>query len=81
LTAPQKREPEQIEMFAEHNLIFGPVRAGRTTDKLQAEAAQPEQSPTARRVAERLRVAHEALAELERKTAAEPSRTTKRSAW
>ena len=74
MTATRKREPEQIEMFAGHDPIFGPVRAGKTT----AQAAQPEQSATARRVAERLRVAHEALAELERKTAAKPSRTTKR---
>jgi hypothetical protein len=76
VTAPQKREPEQIEMFAGHDLIFGPVRAG----KAPAQAAQPEQSPTARRVAERLRVAHEALADLERKTAAKPGCTTKRGA-
>ena len=80
MTAPQKREPEQIEMFTGHDLVFGPVRAGRTTDKVQAEAAQPGQSPTARRVAERLRVAHEALADLERKTAAKPGRTTNRGA-
>jgi hypothetical protein len=73
VTAPQKREPEQLEM---HDLLFEPVRAGKTTDP----AAQPEQSPTARRVAERLRVAHEALADLERKTAAQPGRTTKRGA-
>jgi hypothetical protein len=73
VTAPQKREPEQLEM---HDLLFEPVRAGKTT----AQAAQPEQSPTARRVAERLRVAHEALADLERKTAAKPGRTTKRGA-
>jgi hypothetical protein len=73
VTAPQKREPEQLEM---HDLLFEPVRAGKITD----QAAQPEQSPTARRVAERLRVAHEALADLERKTAAKPGRTTKRCA-
>ena len=73
MTAPQKREPEQLEM---HDLLFGPIRAG----KIAAQAAQPEQSPTARRVAERLRVAHEALADLERKTAAQPGRTTKRGA-
>ena len=73
MTAPQKREPEQLEM---HDLLFEPVRAGQTT----AQAAQPEQSRTARRVAERLRVAHEALADLERKTAAKPGRTTKRGA-
>ena len=41
--------------------------------------AKPEQSPTARRVAERLRIAHEAVADLERKTAAKPARTTMRS--
>lgn len=73
MTAPQKREPEQIEM---HDLFFGPVRAG----KAKAEAAQPEQSPAPRRIAERLRVAHEALADLERKTAAKPPRATKRGA-
>jgi hypothetical protein len=42
--------------------------------------AKPAQSATARRVAERLRVAHEALVEPERKTVAKPARTTKRSA-
>ena len=73
MSARQKREPEQLDM---HYLLFGPVRAGKTT----AQAAQPEQSRTARRVAERLRVAHEALADLERKTAAKPGRTTKRGA-
>jgi hypothetical protein len=73
VTATQKREPEQLEM---HDLLFEPVRAGKTTD----QPSQPEQSPTARRVAERLRVAHEALADLERKTAAKPGRTTKRGA-
>jgi hypothetical protein len=70
MTAPQKSGPEQIEMFTGHDLVFGPVRTGRTSNKVQAEAAQPEQSPTARRVAERLRIAHEALADLERKTTA-----------
>ena len=69
MTGPPKREPEQLEM---HDLLFGPVRTGKTT----TQAAQPEQSPTARRFAE-LSVAHEALADLERKTAAKTGRTTK----
>jgi hypothetical protein len=73
VTVPQKRKPEQLEM---HDLLFGPVRAGKTA----ARATQPEQSPSARRIAKRLRVAHEALADLERKTAAKPGRTTKRGA-
>jgi len=73
MSVRQKGEPEQLDM---HDLLFGPVRAVKTT----AQAAQPEQSPTDRRVAERLRVAHEALTDLERKTAAKRARTTKRSA-
>ena len=59
-----------------HDLLFGPVRAGKTS----AQAAQPEQSPTGHRVAERLRVAHEALTDLERKAAAKPGLMTKRGA-
>lgn len=74
MTATRKREPEQIEMFAGHDPIFGPVRAGKTTP----QAAQLEQSATARRVAERLRVAHEALTELERKDRREAQPDDKR---
>ena len=48
--------------------------------KTTAQAAQPKQSPTGRRVAERLRVAHEGLTDLERKTAAKPGLMTKRGA-
>jgi hypothetical protein len=75
VTAPQKREPEQLEM---HDLLFGPVRAGRSTHKVLTEAAQPEQSPAARGIAERLRIARAALVELERKTTAKRARAEMR---
>jgi hypothetical protein len=74
VSAPQNREPEQLEMFIGHDLIFGPVRAGKTT----VQAVQSEQSPAARRIAERLRVAREALVELERKTTAKQVRAEMR---